>query len=200
MIRRVLLVAASLLGACAEDPAEPLDPDTISALASQVGDAQGVAPSGVYAVELTDFDCGCMDSNSALAGLTLCGLGGSAGILGGLPPALPTTFDVVVSDGIVDIASEFATANPVGALDADGAFDIGAVIRLTSFATTGFQVTRVEGSIDPVGESDYDIEGTISLRLIGRVELEGLDEIISEVDDVDCTESMQFTGNRYIVR
>lgn len=199
MIKPVLLAAAFVLPGCAEDPAGPLDPDTVSALASQVGDAQGVAPSGVYAVELTAQDCGCTDVNSALLGLTLC-QGGPVGLLGGPPPVLQTTFDVVVSDGIVDIESEFATSNPVGALDVDGVFDIGAVIRLTSFATTGFQVTRVEGSIDPVGENAYDIEGTISLRLIGRVELEGLEELITEVDDVDCTETMNFTGSRYIVR
>lgn len=199
MIKRVLLAAAFVLPGCAQDPAGPLDPDTVSDLASQVGDAQGVAPSGVYAVELTAQDCGCTDVNTALLGLTLC-QGGPGGPLSRTPPALQTTFEVVTSDGIVDIASEFATSNPVGALDADGAFDIGAVIRLTSFATTGFQVTRVEGSIDPVGENDYDIEGTISLRLIGRVELEGLEEFITEVDDVDCTETMTFTGNRYIVR
>lgn len=199
MIKRVLFAAAFVLPGCAQDPAGPLDPDTVSDLASQVGDAQGVAPSGVYAVELTAQDCGCTDVNTALLGLTLC-QGGPGGPLSRTPPALQTTFEVVTSDGIVDIASEFATSNPVGALDADGAFDIGAVIRLTSFATTGFQVTRVEGSIDPVGENDYDIEGTISLRLIGRVELEGLEEFITEVDDVDCTETMTFTGNRYIVR
>jgi len=193
------LLAGSLSAGCAEDPAGPLDPQTVSDLATQVGDAQGVAPSGVYAVELTAGDCGCTDVNSALLGLTLC-QGGPFGALRADAPALQTTFDVVVSDGIVDIASEFATSNPVGAMDADGAFDAGAVIRLTSFATTGFQVTRAEGSLDPVGESDYNIEGTLSLRLIGRVELEGLDELITEVDDIDCSESMHFSGNRYIVR
>ncbi len=193
------LIVGGLAAGCAEDPAGPLDPDVVSALASEVGDARGVAPSGVYAVELTPQDCGCTDVNTALLGLTLC-QGGPFGALGADAPTLQTTFDVVVSDGIVDIASEFATSNPVGALDSDGVFDIGAVIRLTSFATTGFQVTRAEGSIDPVGESDYDIEGTITLRLIGRVELEGLEEFITEVDDIDCTESMRFSGSRYIVR
>lgn len=201
MTKRVLLGAALVLPACTQDPAGPLDPETVSALASQVGDAQGVAPSGVYAVELTAEDCGCTDINSALFGLTLC----QQGIVGGLVPgaggpAIQTTFDVVVSDGILDIASEFATSNPVGALDEDGTFDIGAVIRLTSFATTGFQVTRIEGSIDPVSENDYDIEGTVSLRLIGRVELEGLEELVSEVDEIDCTDTMTFAGSRYIVR
>ncbi|MGH1340028.1 MAG: hypothetical protein ACRBN8_00645 [Nannocystales bacterium] len=198
MTARLLLVALCVSAGCSEDPAGPLDPETVSALASEVGDAQGVAPSGVYAVQLTAEDCGCMDVNTALLGLTLCQ--GAPFGRNGNPSTFQTTFDVVVSDGIVDIASEFAASNPVGALDADGAFDIGAVIRLTSFATTGFQVTRAEGSIDAVGDSDYDIEGTIMLRLIGRVELEGLDEFITEVDDVDCTESMRFTGNRYIVR
>lgn len=199
MTKRVLLASAALLAACGDDPVGPLDPDTVSTLAVQVGDARGVGPSGVYAVELTPEDCGCTDVNSALLGLTLC-QGGPFGALNAEAPALQTTFDVVASDGVLDIASEFATANPVGALDADGAFDLGAVIRLTSFATTGFQVTRAEGSVQAVGESDYDIEGTISLRLIGRVELEGLEEFITEVDDIDCTESMRFSGNRYIVR
>ncbi len=199
MIKRAVLAAALVLPGCGEDPAGRLDPETVSELASQVGDAQGVTPSGVYAVELSADDCGCQGLNSALLGLTLCP-GLPANTPSGAPPVVQTTFDVVVSDGIVDIASEFTTSNPVGALDADGAFDIGAVIRLTSFATTGFQVTRVEGSIDPVGDNGYDIEGTIALRLIGRVELEGLEEFITEVDDVDCAESMTFTGSRYIVR
>lgn len=199
MSKRVLFAAALLFPGCAQDPAGPLDPDTVSELATQVGDAQGVAPSGVYAVQLTAQDCGCTTVNGDLLGLTLC-QGGPGGPLGLTPPGLQTTFDVVTSDGIVDIASEFATSNPVGALDANGAFDIGAVIRLTSFATTGFQVTRVQGSIDPVGANDYNIEGSISLRLIGRVELEGIEEFITEVEEVDCMETMTFSGNRYIVR
>ncbi len=199
MSRWVLLVAAWGLVACADDPAGPLDPETVSALASEVGDAQGVAPSGVYAVALTPEQCGCSEVNTALLGLTLC-QGGFLGPVNAGAPAVQTTFDVVVSDGILDIASEFATSNPVGALDADGAFELGAVIRLTSFATTGYQVTRVQGSLDPMGESDYDIEGTITLRLIGRVELEGLDQIVSEVEDIDCVETMRFAGSRYIGR
>ena len=199
MKRAGLVVATGLLAACAEDPAGPLEPDTVSALATKVGDAQGVAPSGVYAVELSLEDCGCAEVNSGLLGLTLC-QGGLFGAFSPDSPALQTTFDVVVSDGIVDLSSEFATSNPVGALDADGTFDAGAVIRLTSLAATGHQVTRVEGSLQAVGENDYDIEGTVRLRLTGSAEFTGLDGALSDVDDLDCTEAMSFAGSRSIVR
>lgn|GEM_PF-2454374 len=194
---RPALAAVLVLGGCAEDPPGALDPDVVSALATQVGDARGLGPSGVYAIELRPESCGCSDLDTALSPLTLC----QRGVLNPLDdPWVPTTFDIVVSDGVIDIASDAATPNPIGPLDADGTFQAGAVTRLISFATTGYQVTRAEGSLEPVGDSDYTIEGEIQLRLIGRVELRGVEDVVTGVEDIDCVESLSFSGDRYIVR
>lgn len=186
------------LCACAEDPAGDLDADVVSALAKQVGDARGVASSGVYGVELTPLQCGCTELDPSLWALTLCQRGAFGPV--GVDATIQTTFDVVTSDGIVDLASEAATANPVGALQADGSFDAGAVIRLTSLAATGYQITRVEGWVEPSAELGNAIEGTVALRIIGRVELLGIEGVVTGVEDIDCTESLAFSGTRYIVR
>ncbi len=187
-----------LIAACAQEPPGALDPDVVSALSTQVGDAIGVEPSGVYAVELTPDECGCADIDSQLAALTLC----QQGALGALADdvTLQTTFDVVASDGVIDLSTDAVTSNPVGALDADGSFDAGAVTRLTSLAASGFQITRVDGTLSAEGDTDFIVAGRVQMRLIGRVELLGLEGIVTGVDDIDCVETMSFTGNRYIVR
>ncbi len=196
--RARLLVVASVLAGCAEDPAGPLDAGVVSELSKQVGDARGVEPSGVYSIELTPESCGCADLAPSFLALTLCqgSMLGSGGV-GGL---LTTTLDVVVSDGIIDLGSDSTTSNPVGALHSDGAFDAGAVTRLTAIATTGELITRVDGTLSPTEANGYTIEGQIRLRLRGEVELLGVDGIVSEVESLDCAEAVSFAGDRYIVR
>ncbi len=195
-------VAAALLSACAcgctTDPTDPLDASIVSELSKQVGDALGIEPSGVYSIELTPESCGCADVNASLSSLTLC-QGAMVG-RGGLGGLLTTTLDVVVSDGIIDLGSERTTSNPVGPLEADGFFDAGAVTRLTSLATTGALITRVDGSLTPTALGGYAIEGQIRMRLRGEVELLGFDGVLTEVEELDCTESVLFEGERYIVR
>lgn len=191
-------LALCLSAACAEEPPGALNPDVVSALATQVGDALGVEPSGVYAVELNPDECGCSDIDSQLSALTLCQRGAFGPLADDV--MLQTTFDVVASDGIIDLSTDAVTANPVGALDADGTFDAGAVTRLTSLAATGFQITRVDGTVSPEGDTDFTVEGRVQMRLIGRVELLGIEGIVTGVEDIDCVETMSFTGNRYIVR
>ncbi|MCR9160446.1 MAG: hypothetical protein ACE37F_18705 [Nannocystaceae bacterium] len=186
------------LVACAEDPAGALDPEVVSALATEVGDARGVEPSGVYAVELTPETCGCSEIRPELWPLTLCRRGARGPVLDDF--TLQTTLDLVASDGIIDLSSDAITGNPVGALDADGSFDAGAVTRLTSLAATGFQMSRVDGTVAPQGDSDYGIEGRVQMRLIGRVEVEGLDGLVTDIEGIDCVETLSFTGDRYIVR
>ena len=198
MRRAVGALALCTSVACAEEPPGALNPDVVSALATQVGDAVGVEPSGVYAIELTPDECGCSDIDQQLWALTLCQRG-TFGPLGD-DVTLQTTFDVVASDGIIDLSTEAVTANPVGALDAEGTFDAGAVTRLTSLAATGFQITRVDGTVFPEGDADFSVEGQIQMRLIGRLELLGIEGIVTGVEDIDCVETMNFTGNRYIVR
>jgi hypothetical protein len=175
-----------------------LSPEVVSALATGVGDAQGVEPSGVYAVELIPEECGCSEIDSQLWALTLC----QRGALGplGADVTLQTTFDVVASDGVIDLSTDAVTANPVGALDADGSFDAGAVTRLTSLAATGFQITRIDGTVSPEPDDDFSLEGRVQMRLIGRVELLGVEGIVTGVEDIDCVETLSFTGDRYIVR
>lgn len=194
--RRGALVLLSVC-ACADDPAGALDPATVSALATAVGDAQGIAPSGVYSVQLTPEECGCGDLAPTLWPLTVC-----QGQTLGLPSDddIQTSFDVVVSDGVISFASEAATSNPIGALHADGAFDAGAVTRLTSLATTGHHISRIDGELLPDGDTDYTLEGRLRLRMIGELELVGLDGVATGIEDIDCTETLSLRGSRYIIR
>lgn len=188
-------MAMCLSSACAEEPADALDADVVSALATLVGDAVGIEPSGVYAVELNLDDCGCRDVGSQLSALSLCHSGTPGGNV-----TLQSTFDVVVSDGIIDLSTDAVSANPVGALDADGTFDAGAVMRVASLAATGFQITRVDGTVSPQGDNDFTVDGRLQMRIVGRLELIDLDGIVTGIEEIDCVEMMSFTGSRYIVR
>lgn len=197
MIRAAPWAALLVLMACAEPEPGALAPQTVSSLATQVGDARGVGASGVYAVQLTREECGCQDVDPSLWALTLCHRAFGQ-LRAGLP--LQAAFEIVASDGIIDLASDTAIANPVGPLDADGSFDAGAVTRLTSLAASGYQITRVDGALDELDELDYEIEGRVRRRLIGRVELLGMEGVVTGVEDVDCVDELSFVGERYIIR
>ena len=195
---RGALALVALLGGCAEEPLGPLDPEVVAALATEVGDAVGIAPSGVYAVELVPETCGCQDASSVLAALTVCP--SDDGVpFGGSDLGLQTTFDVVVADGVLELSSD-VTTSAVGALDADGTFDTGAVTRLTSIAATGYQIIRVDGTLSPVGDNDYDIEGELRIRLLGEVELTDLEGVVDGVEGIDCEDRLTVRGSRYIIR
>lgn len=189
------LLTTAMLG-CTEEPTDRLDPGMVSDLAAAQGDALGLEASGGYRVQLDAVECGCSDLEFALQPLTMC----SALFFAGLDQTpVEVDLDVVESDGRL-VLSVFGHPNTkaVGPLQANGEFEAGAVSRLTSFATTGSLVTRFEGDLNAAEDDGFEIEGTIENRLLGRAELEGLDDITQT--NFDCRESVTFTGPRYIVR
>ncbi len=183
-----MALLANLAGC--EESTDRLDPDTVAELSLGVGDELGVERSGLYQLQIREDECGCRLTNG-LAALTLCGSLFPLAIDG----VVTTNAEIVAADGQVVIELIGApTASMVGPQDEDGMFAGGSVTRLTSLATQGSIVTRIEGEFDEGEDARIDIEGTLEHRVQGRAEFETLNE------DFDCRESLTFSGFRAFIR
>ena len=182
------MVAGLTLGSgCQETPGE-LDPEVVHDLSRRPGDAEGLDLTGAYAGQITLLECGCPELDG-LEGLSIChGMGGlkpEAGDSGFL------MFEVVQTDGILMMRVEDLSLT--GPVDDDGAFAVGGVFDMTTIATTGKIVTRVDGNFDPDSNRNR-LEADAAVRITGEAAVAhgALDDRTS----IDCVERYEIEGSQ----
>lgn len=167
---RPWLVSAVLaLGACPEDQTgDPLAADAVAAAARAGGDAEGDGWSGRYLLTRGPVDaCDCPDDG-------LCEL-----LLGG-----DRAVQLLHVDGYLTLTTAEGLANygMSGAVFADGAVELAALVGLDTLVSDGSLYVRLSGAL--VGDS---FAGELSARLAGTL----------PDGPVDCRASAELSGARW---
>lgn len=151
------VLCALSFGACANEQADPLDPDVLDALAEAGGDGRGEELTGRYFTLAEVLECDCPQR----MGVDLCGAGALQLIgLGG--PA-----QVVQVDGWMTFEPE-AAALPwamSGAVDRDRGFALAGISGLAIGLFTVGIYARFDGEF----AADGALQGELAHRLLGEL-------------------------------
>jgi hypothetical protein len=180
------LAAVAVLGACEDSPSD-LDPEAVRELARTPGDAEGYLRSGFIQVEVNEIDCPCSD-DPAFQTLSLCAVADVAGS-GAVPPEIRS---VQTGGYLVMRVDSFVLS---GGIDANGDFEVGQVINLTSVVTDGHIITRAEGGFVENEDGDFELDARIRHRVSGNLFLSAEPNL---PQSVECTEELIVTGTLFV--
>lgn len=163
----------SLLVACADPPADPLDPAEIDDAARAEGDAAGTMYSGGYLIKLTSVpDCDC----PSIFNMDLCRADINALVTRG------GNVHLSHADGTLLLTEDRGLLTLSGAIEADGAFDLAAIQGFGSVLGDLALYIRLTGRFSgPAG-----FTGTVQSRALGTV----------DGQDVDCRTEADLSGVR----
>ncbi len=158
--------------ACGSGPGDPLDPERITEIAKEEGDAQGMAYSGGFVLRVTGtLTCDCPE----VQGVDLCE-GGYLRL-----PTDQTMIEMTQFDGYLQLVASLDSLLVLsGALQQSGAFELGGIYAISNPIGEGGLYVVLQGSFsDPntfTGELLHRVQGTFdddALDCRGEVPVEG---------------------------